>query len=140
MPIRVKQDGATLPHSLGTVTINNRDVEETESHVHMAGDIIPDGVLSSHFVGLLEAGDLRVASLVEQVEEEAVQAAAGVSAAAASAPGGEFDPSNHNVEAVLDHLRESSPEEVERVKDAERKGEKRKGVLAYEPPEPEGGQ
>ena len=46
---------------------------------------------------------------------------------------GLFDPSAHNVDDVLAHMKDADADEVERVKAAEAADKNRKGVIEYEP-------
>lgn len=48
-----------------------------------------------------------------------------------------FDPAEHNVDAVLEHLAKADQAEAARVLEVEAQGKGRKGVLEWVPPEPE---
>lgn len=53
----------------------------------------------------------------------------------AEVPDGAYDPSTGTVAAVRAHMDSSDEDEVERVREAERRGQNRKGIVEYQPGE-----
>lgn len=115
--IRIKQDGATMQLVGGT------------SRVCRTGDVLRVDELDEQQLKRLRAGDPWTTELAELQEVDERVAASSPSPAVAGA----FDPSQHTAKQVTDHLRESPPAEVERVKELERAGKKRATILEYEP-------
>lgn len=149
MAVKTTRDGQIVDLTDGFEKVGDRMRETAHSKVCFANETFADDELTAPLLERIKAGEHPGFTYYEDDEPKDVgspepdpDSAAGLAQTQADAEPepdaggaevGQYDPSEHNQEDVIAHLKESDPDEVARVKAAEVAGHARKGITGYEP-------
>jgi hypothetical protein len=139
MPVRVNRDGQIVERVSGYADIgaSGRKVSLGSSEVMTLGTVLNDDQIADYLLEMVKNGECPgLTYLSEENADEPVPGVAKPAPAAGSAQGPDqvhdlYDPDENNQASVLEYLKDASPEEVARVKQAEARGQNRQQIASF---------